>query len=55
MLSKILRGLRSGRLEAVSANATVTRSFGIGLDSPVFQIERMEYTTELQPIDFEKL
>jgi len=47
--------LRSGRLEAVSADATVTRSLGVGLDSLVFQIERTEYTTKPQSIDFEKL
>ncbi len=43
------------RLEAVSADATVARALGIGLGSPIFLIERTSYTTEHQPVDYERL
>src|SRR5712664_3186169 len=43
------------RLEAVCADATVARALGISVGSPIFLIERSSYTTEHQPIDYEKL
>jgi GntR family transcriptional regulator len=43
------------RLEAVAADAAVARALGIGVGSPIFQIERTSYTTGHQPIDYEKL
>jgi GntR family transcriptional regulator len=43
------------RLEAVSADAIVARALGIALGSPIFLIERSSYTTQHQPIDYEKL
>jgi GntR family transcriptional regulator len=43
------------RLEAVSADATVARALGIAVGSPIFLIERTSYTSERQPIDYEKL
>jgi GntR family transcriptional regulator len=43
------------RLEAVSADTTVARALGIAASSPIFLIERTSYTTDHQPIDYEKL
>jgi GntR family transcriptional regulator len=43
------------RLEAVSADAIVARALGIAVGSPIFLIERTSYTTEHQPVDYEKL
>ena len=43
------------RLEAISADTTVARALGICEGSPIFLIERTSYTTEHQPIDYEKL
>ena len=43
------------RLEAISADATVTGALGIGEGSPIFLIERTSYTTEHTPVDYEKL
>jgi GntR family transcriptional regulator len=43
------------RLEAVLAEVTVAQALGIGAGSPVFLIERTSYTTEHQPIDYERL
>lgn len=43
------------RLEAVSADMTVSRALGVTAGSPIFLIERTSYTTRRQPIDYEKL
>src|SRR5712672_2002938 len=43
------------RLEAISADSTVARALGISAGSPIFLIERTSYTTEHQPIDYERL
>jgi GntR family transcriptional regulator len=43
------------RLEAISADTTVARALGVGAGSPIFLIERTSYTTEHQPVDYEKL
>ena len=43
------------RLEAISADTTVARALGISAGSPIFLIERTSYTTDHQPIDYEKL
>ena len=43
------------RLEAISADATVARALGISAGSPIFLIERTSYTTDHQPVDYEKL
>src|SRR6266851_2215225 len=43
------------RLEAVSADTTVARALGISAGNPIFLIERTSYTTDHQPIDYEKL
>jgi GntR family transcriptional regulator len=43
------------RLEAISADTTVARALGIAAGSPIFLIERTSYTTEHQPVDYEKL
>jgi GntR family transcriptional regulator len=34
---------------------TVAQALGIAAGSPIFLIERTSYTTEQQPIDYEKL
>ena len=43
------------RLEAVTAEMIVAQALGIAAGSPIFLIERTSYTTEHQPIDYEKL
>ena len=43
------------RLEAVLADTTVARALGIAEGSPIFLIERISYTTDHTPIDYEKL
>jgi GntR family transcriptional regulator len=43
------------RLEAVLADATVARALGVAAGSPIFLIERTSYTTDQQPIDYDKL
>jgi GntR family transcriptional regulator len=43
------------RLEAISADTTVARALGISAGSPIFLIERTSYTTDHQPVDYEKL
>src|SRR5882757_8761355 len=43
------------RLEAISADRTVAAALGIAQGSPIFLIERTSYTTERQPVDYEKL
>ena len=42
-------------LEAVLADTTVARALGIAEGSPIFLIERISYTTDHTPIDYEKL
>jgi GntR family transcriptional regulator len=43
------------RLEAVSSDAIVASALDIAVGSPIFLIERTSYTTEHQPVDYEKL
>jgi GntR family transcriptional regulator len=43
------------RLEAILADRTVAEALGIAQGSPIFLIERISYTTDRAPIDYEKL
>ena len=43
------------RLEAVCADATVTRALCIGAGSAIFLIERTSYSIGHRPVDYEKL
>jgi GntR family transcriptional regulator len=43
------------RLEAVSAEPTVSQALGIEAGSPIFMIERTSYSTGGRPIDYERL
>jgi GntR family transcriptional regulator len=42
-------------LEAILADTTVARALRIAAGSPIFLIERTSYTTDHQPVDYEKL
>jgi GntR family transcriptional regulator len=43
------------RLEAVSSDEIVASALSIAVGSPIFLIERTSFTTERQPVDYEKL
>jgi GntR family transcriptional regulator len=43
------------RLEAVAADVAVAQALGIGVESPIFLIERTTYAAGRRPVDYEKL
>jgi GntR family transcriptional regulator len=43
------------RLEAISADALVAEALGIEVKSPILLIERVSYSLDQRPVDFEKL
>jgi GntR family transcriptional regulator len=43
------------RLEATGADASVAKALGIAAGSPIFLIERTCYSTDGQPVDYERL